>query len=74
MSTITNIHFGEDDPAWVQATLPVKMGGLGIRNAVQLAPSAFLAASSDLVHRIVPLALQDSPIPNVVGLLVRWSQ
>ena len=53
LSGITNIHFGEDDPAWTQATLPVKMGGLGVRSAVQLAPSAFLAsavAASDLVH------------------------
>jgi hypothetical protein len=26
---ITNIHFGKNDPAWTQATLPVKLGGLG---------------------------------------------
>ena len=67
VSGITNIHFGEDCPTWLQATLPVKMGGLGIRSAVQLAPSAFLAsaaASSALVRHIVPLALQASPISN----------
>jgi len=76
VSTITNIHFGESDPAWLQATLPVKMGGLGIRNAVQLAPSAFLAsaaATSDLVHQIVPTVLQGSPIPNVEDAMAQWS-
>ena len=31
-------------PAWPQASLPVKNGGLGIRSAAQLAPSAFLAS------------------------------
>ena len=36
VSTIANVHFGEDDSTWLQATLPVKLGGLGIRNAVQL--------------------------------------
>ena len=30
-----------DDSAWAQASLPVRSGGIGIRSAVQLAPSAF---------------------------------
>ena len=34
------------DSQWEQASLPVKAGGLGIRRASHLAPSAFLAASS----------------------------
>ena len=77
LSGITNIHFQDDDPTWTQATLPVKLGGLGIRSAVQLAPSAFLAsaaASSDLVHHIVPLRLQGSPLPNVDDASVLWSK
>ena len=77
LSGITNIHFGEDDPAWTQATLPVKMGGLGVRSAVQLAPSAFLAsavAASDLVHRIVPSHLQGSPLPHVCDAEDLWSE
>ena len=76
VSTIANVHFGEDDSTWLQATLPVKLGGLGIRNAVQLAPSAFLAsaaASSDLVHHIVPPTLQGSPIPHVDVAKAQWS-
>ena len=30
VSQITNIHFHIDDPAWMQATLPVGSGGLGL--------------------------------------------
>ena len=30
-----------DDRAWAQASLPVRSGGIGIRSAVELAPSAF---------------------------------
>ena len=55
VGTITNTRL--DDNAWNQASLPVKVGGLGIRNAVQLAPSAFLssaAASAELVRYILP--------------------
>ena len=52
------------------------MGGLGIRNVVQLAPSAFLAsaaASSDLVQQIVPPALQGCPLINVEAAEAQWS-
>ena len=74
VSGITNIHFEESDPAWLQATLPVKLGGLGVRSAVQLAPSAFLAsaaASSD--RHIVPPTLQSFPIPFVEEAERQWS-
>ena len=77
MSGLTNIHFVEDCPTWLQATLPVKMEGLGIRSAVQLAPSAFLAsaaASSALVHHIIPPALQGSPISNWEDAMDHWSE
>ena len=40
-----NIQLAESDPSWTQSTLPVRRGGLGIRSAVQLAPSAFLASA-----------------------------
>ncbi len=41
---ITNTHF--DDAAWMQASLPVVKGGLGIRHATDLALPAFLASVS----------------------------
>lgn len=57
-SQTTNICFRDNDPAWLQATLPVHAGGLGIRSVVHLAPSAFLASTdgaSDLVHQLLLL-------------------
>ena len=77
VSTITNIHFAPNNPAWTQASLPVKFGGLGIWSAVQLVSSAFLASaagSSDLAHHILPSHLQNVPLPNVANAAALWSQ
>ena len=77
VSDITNIRFPDDSTSWSQATLPVRLGGLGIRRAVQLAPSAYLAstaASSDLVRRIVPPHLHDAPLSNQGEAEACWSK
>ncbi|XP_055343517.1 uncharacterized protein LOC129591748 isoform X2 [Paramacrobiotus metropolitanus] len=37
-----------DHPMWLQASLPVRFGGLGIRRTEKLAPSAYLASASSL--------------------------
>ena len=74
VSDITNINL--DETAWTQASLPVKSGGLGIRSAVQLAPSAFLAsaaASSDLTHHILPPRFQSTELPYVEDATKVWS-
>ena len=76
MGHITNICFDVDDRVWDQATLPVKMGGLDICSAVQLAPSAFLAsaaASYDLVLHIPP-HLHGSPLSNLEDAKAMWSE
>ena len=44
VSDITNINL--DEATWTQASLPVKSGGLGIRSAAQLEPSAFLTSAA----------------------------
>ena len=56
---------------WLQASLPVRSGGIGIRSAIQLAPSAYLASAAgckDIIYHLIPsfsacsfvdLALQD---------------
>ena len=77
MSTCFNLPFTKGHPGCTQASLPVKFGGLGIRSAVQLAPSAFLAsaaASSDLVLQILPPWLQGYPICFVDEALTCWSE
>ena len=76
-----NIQLAESDPSWTQSTLPVRHGGLGIRSAVQLAPSAFLAsaaASSGLAHLILPANLpanmQLPQLSYVDEALAAWTQ
>ena len=71
-----NIQLAESDPSWIQSTLPVCHGGLGIRSAVQLAPSAFLAsaASSGLAHLILPANMQPPQLSYVDEALAAWSQ
>ena len=76
-SSVTNTHFGEQDSSWTQASLPVKHGGLGIRSAVQLAPSAFLAsaaASSNLVCQILPDCLAGTLDTAREEALAAWRQ
>ena len=73
--SITNICL--DEAAWTQATFPVHYGGLGIRSAVQLAPSAFLASahsSQDLVHRILPPHLLSTDLLHKDTAISVWSQ
>ena len=75
-SGITNIDF---DPAWKQATLTVRLGGLGIWSAVDLgltlsAYLALTAASLNLVHHVVPARLQGLPLPNVSDAFALWSR
>src|SRR5260221_5773960 len=43
-STLLNINMTES--RWDQASLPVRWGGIGIRGAALLAPSAFLASAA----------------------------
>ena len=45
LSDIANINLVDNDSVWTQASLSVRSGGLGIRSAVQLASSAFLASA-----------------------------
>ena len=39
----TNTALMSDDRAWMQATLPLKLGGLGVCSAVEVASFAYLA-------------------------------
>ena len=77
LSGITNIHFGEYDPDWRQATLPGQLGGLSLRSAVDLTLSAYVAltaVSLNLVHCVVPARFQGLPLPNVSDALALGSQ
>lgn len=54
LSDILNVPF--TDATWTQASLPVRWGGLGVRDIQDLAPSAFLA-SAHLARPLVSLLL-----------------
>ena len=64
-----------DDDRWLQASLPVRWGGIGVRGAVLLAPSAFLASaagSSELVLHLLPARLHASTEPYFDDSLSAW--
>ena len=76
LSHILNIDLALET-TWLQATLPVRAGGIGIRRAVQLAPSAYLASAagcSELIHQILPSHLLETLDPNIESALSIWSQ
>ena len=75
-SSILNINLNHDG-SWLQATLPVHVGGLGVRRAVQLAPSAFLASAagcSSLIHEILPPCVHACVDPHIDLALTAWKQ
>ena len=46
-----------DDLAWLQASLPVRAGGIGIQSAVQLGPSTYIASAAgckDIIQHLIP--------------------
>ena len=74
LGDITNVCL-EEDETWTQASLPVGAGGIGVRRAAQLAPSAFLASAagcSELVAQILPPQMQGVPNPSRDAALVAW--
>ena len=71
---ICNVHMTTTDTGWSQAYLPVRSGGLGLRSAVQLAPSAFMssaAASKKLMSQILPAGSCFS-VPEADTALICW--
>ena len=74
LGDVTNTHLDFDSAAWHQASLPVRLGGLGVRRAVDVAPSAFLAsvhATSQLTEAILssrPSPLSSSSVEEAVSV------
>ena len=73
-SEVLNINL-DDETVWLQASFPVSSGGLGVRSAVQLAPSAFLASAAGclaLTKEILPPRLQSTALLGVEEGLILW--
>ena len=67
----------EGDSSWLQVSLPVGFGGIGVRRATQLVTSAFLASaarSSVLISRILPDKFGRFVYPYVEQALSVWSE
>ena len=56
LSDILNVNLASDS-AWVQASLPVRIGNIGIRQTTQLASSAYLASATgclEMIQKVLP--------------------
>ena len=73
LSTILNVSLSDDQ--WLQASLPVQKGGLGIRSAGMLASSAYLASAAAtlrLQNAILANSCCPNPDPAVGEALIIW--
>ena len=73
LSKIVNINLTDD--IWEQASLPLRWGGLGVRSAVFLAPSAYLAtaaSAAEAVSILLPDRIVNMADPYVVAALRAW--
>ena len=76
-SSITNNSLCNASPVWIQASLPIREGGLGIRSAVQLILSAFLASAagcSSQVSQILQSQLQEVSLVARDEAFQYWSR
>ena len=62
VSKVTNCAI--DDIAWIQASLLINDGGLGIRSVVVLTPSAFLASAAAIYVLQSAILDEDWPFPD----------
>lgn len=75
LSNVINVDLNNFQ--WLQATLPTRYGGLGIRSAVDLASSAFLASATqtlELQSRILPERLHCIEDHALVKALSCWQK
>ena len=73
LCNVVNINLSDEQ--WTQASLPVRKGGLGIRQVSQLAPSAFLASThstSELQNEILK-SCQITPDHSLEKAVSIWS-
>jgi len=65
-----------DDNQLLQASLPIRDSGLGIRGAQMLAPSAFLSSAASthaLQQSILPDSINSLEDPSVASIESKWS-
>ena len=73
LSVTLNVELTEE--GWLQASLPVRWGGLGVRSAVSLAAPAYLASAAGTLDRVItilPSRLHMSVDPSEAVALASW--
>ncbi|KAJ8727191.1 hypothetical protein PYW08_015588 [Mythimna loreyi] len=74
--TLTSIlNVALDDRAWLQATLPIRFGGLGIRKITSVSLPAFLSSvrsTQQLTSGILTQSLVDCEVPCLTDALSAW--
>ncbi|KAF9794645.1 hypothetical protein SFRURICE_006862 [Spodoptera frugiperda] len=73
LSSILNVAL--DDRAWQQATLPIRMGGLGVRKISSISLPAFLSSvhsTSELVRKILSPSLASFEVPCLTDAVEAW--
>src|SRR5688572_6421111 len=72
LENILNINLSESQ--WLQSTLPIGMGGLGVRRVSSLALPAFLASAAGtlVLQSDILRELGNQPDPQVVKLMAVW--
>lgn len=74
LESIVNIQMNTDQ--WVQSSLPVNYGGMGIRSLMDISLPAYLASVNgvkDIVSTLINIQDYESEIPFYSEALVRWS-
>jgi len=75
VSTTLNIDLGYDH--WTQASLPVRLGGLGIHSVISLAPSAYLASAvstEELTTSLLLSRMHGAVDSDIATAKSAWSQ
>lgn len=73
LTKILNLQF--DDRSWRQATLPIRLGGLGIRTASSVALPAFLSSTHStltLISKILILSIADVRVSGQADAVAHW--
>ena len=75
LEAICNIHLS--DKCWLQASIPINAGGIGIRSVSRLAPSAFLASAagtSSITSALLPPRFSCVVCPHTEKALSMWKR
>jgi hypothetical protein len=75
VSKICNVNL-ENDNSWIQATLPIKLGGLGLRDVNKLCHPAFLGSwnsSNQLSSLILPNSISQLNDSANEEAILNWS-